>query len=147
MIVEEITIHAPIDMVWGQMIDIDGWPRWTPSVMQATRLDEGPLPVGAQARLVQPKMRPAVWTVTALDEARSLSWVSMQPGVEIVATHDLRPVPEGSAVKLTIDFQGLLAPYLPFFFGKQSAAYMRQEAEGLKAVVERGMGDDRGVAV
>ena len=37
--------------------DVERWSEWTSTVTPAKRLDDGPLGVGSQARIEQPKIR------------------------------------------------------------------------------------------
>ena len=55
--------------VWAVMRDIARWHEWTASVRSIERLDDGPLAVGSRVRIRQPKVLPAIWTVTALEAA------------------------------------------------------------------------------
>ena len=48
------TINAPIEVVWAITLDIENWPRWTPTVTEVMRLDDGPFAVGSVVRIMQP---------------------------------------------------------------------------------------------
>lgn len=41
-IVVTVAIDAPPNEVWAVVCDVEHWPDWTPTVHQATRLDQGP---------------------------------------------------------------------------------------------------------
>jgi uncharacterized membrane protein len=83
-----VEIQAPVDRVWAVMRDIERWPEWTSTVSNIRRLDPGPLRVGSSALIRQPKLPPAKWKITDLDEARrSFTWVTRSPGVRVTARH------------------------------------------------------------
>src|SRR5215218_8712666 len=85
-------IEAPPEHVWAIMRDIERWPEWTPTVTSIQRLDPGPLVVGSRARVRQPKLPPADWRVTSLNEAnRTFTWITRGPGVQVIARHSVEP--------------------------------------------------------
>jgi hypothetical protein len=80
-----IDIEASSERVWAVLLDIERWPEWDPPITSIQRLDTGPFGVGSRTRICQPKLRPAEWRVTELDETmRSFTWVTRSPGVEIM---------------------------------------------------------------
>ena len=62
-----IAIDAPTERVAEVMCDVEHWHEWTPSITSITRLGSGPFIVGSRALVRQPRLPPAVWTVTAID--------------------------------------------------------------------------------
>ncbi|MFT4215950.1 MAG: SRPBCC family protein [Micropruina sp.] len=127
------TSMAP-DEVWSRLVDVESWPSWSASMERIERLDEGPLRVGAKARVTQPAGRPAIWEVTVLDAGREFTWQSRQPGVTVVARHILRPTPTGTHILLTLELLGPLAWLGRLLAGRRIARYVRMEADGLAGV-------------
>ncbi|SRR5260370_22870905 len=82
-----VDIIASPDRVLAVLCDIERWPEWTSTMTSVRRMDDGPFAVGSRARVRQPKLMPAVWQVTELDERRSFTWVTRSPGVQIRAGH------------------------------------------------------------
>ncbi len=132
-----IDIAAPQDQVWAVMSDVARWPDWTASVTQVERLDGGPLRVGSRVRIRQPRLPVAVWTVTALEPARSFTWESAAPGLLSVGRHRVDATGhDTSRVTLSLAWRGLLAPVIRLLFGTLSRHYVALEAQGLKRQCE-----------
>ena len=133
-----IEIQARPAKVWAALLDVERWPEWDPVVTSVKRLDSAPLAIGGRTEIHQPKLKPAVWQVTELNEATGLfTWISNQPGVSAVASHQIEPTPTGSRVTLTLQFTGLLGPLVARLLRKQNNEYIAAEANGLKAYCER----------
>ena len=127
-----VDIQAPPDRVWGVMSDVERWPEWTPTVTSIQRLDCRPLAVGSRARIRQPKLMPAEWRVTELDEGRSFTWVAGRPGVRVTARHEVDANQGGSRAILSLQFSGLLGPLVARLTRSLSERYLALEARGLK---------------
>jgi uncharacterized membrane protein len=132
-----VHISAPLDHVWEVLTNVEDWPRWTTSMDTVQRLDVGPLQVGSSARVEQPKLRPAVWTVTELERLHTFTWVAHQPGVRITGVHTLTREPDGRVrLDLTAAGSGPLARMADMIMGKRVRNYVQLEAAGLKAAAE-----------
>lgn len=128
-----IDIAAPRDKAWTVMTDVERWPEWTASVAGAERLDAGPLNVGSRARIRQPRLAAAVWTVSVVETGRYFEWQSATPGLKTTAGHRLEARgSNGTRVTLSIGWSGLLAPVVRLLYGRLSARYVEMEAQGLK---------------
>ncbi len=69
-----IHIHARPEKVWRLTTDIERLPSATLTITAVRRLYAGPLRVGSAAELRQPKQKPAIWTVTEMEENRRFVW-------------------------------------------------------------------------
>lgn len=104
-----------------------------PTVTSLERLDSGPLTLGSRTRILQPRLRPAVWQVTELDEARGLfTWVARSPGVLVTARHLVEAAGNGSRATLSTAFSGLLGPLMARLLRKLNQQYVTTEAQSLK---------------
>ena len=137
-----VTIAADPDAVWAIVRDVERWPAWTASVTEVRRLDAGPFAVGSRVRIRQPRFPPALWTVTALDEAaRSFTWVSRGPGLQVTGFHRVEPAATGSVATLGIEFAGLLGSLWARATGGITERYVGLEAQGLKRRSEAAAGE------
>ncbi|BBU20262.1 SRPBCC family protein [Mycobacterium xenopi] len=134
--VREETVDALAERVWQLLVDVENWPTWTASMREITRLDDGPLAVGSRARVVQPKGRPTVWTVTELEPMRTFTWVAKQPGLTLEAVHRIDGT--GQQVRTTLEFIGTgpLAWLGSLLAGSRVRAYLDMESAGLKRAAE-----------
>ena len=135
----DVAVQASAEDVWGLLVEVEGWPSWTPTVRKVSRLDPGPLQVGSRVRLTQPRLPEATWTVTELDPGRSFSWAAQSAGVRTRAVHEVRPEPTGGCrLLLQIRQAGPLAWVAARVFGRLTRRYLGMEAEGLRRRAETG---------
>lgn len=130
-------VNASCDQVWSVLADVKRWPEWTESVSKVELLDRSSLMIGSRVRIYQPKLRPAVWTITEWQPARKFTWVAKHPGLLMVADHALAPNSTGCTITLTFTLKGLLSGLAGFLNGSLINQYVELEAAGLKARSER----------
>src|SRR5215467_2460320 len=130
--IKTVEIAAPADQIWNVMADVERWPEWTASVTSVKRLDAGPFGIGSRARVKQPKLLPAVWSVTILDPGRSFTWMSRMLGLRVLGSHAVESVGDRSRVTLSIQFIGLFRAPAIRAFRKLNEEYLNMEAIGLK---------------
>jgi uncharacterized membrane protein len=127
-----VNIDAPPQRVFAVLHDVERWPEWTSTMISVQRLDQGPFAVGSSARVRQPKLRPAVWQVTELEDGRNFTWVTSAPGLRMKAGHHIVPKGSGSRVELSFELSGLLRPILSRVYGGLIEGYIATESQGLK---------------
>jgi len=133
-----IEIDAPPDRVWAVIRDGPRWPEWTPTVTSIKPLDAGPLAVGQRFVIRQPKLPPAKWQLTELDDpARRFTWVTRGPGMVLYARHSVEDLGGRSRAHLALEFAGLLGPLFARLTAKLNGRYLALEANGLKQFCER----------
>ena len=129
-------VDASADLVYAVLTDVERWPEWTPTVTRVERLDGSSLPfaISSRIRIVQPKVPPADWTVTALEAGRGFEMMSRSPGATVVANHWAQPLGDGqrSRVTLSVSFSGWLGKLIARMLRGLNERYLAQEAEGLK---------------
>jgi uncharacterized membrane protein len=134
-----ILIAAPADRIWSVLADIPDWPRWTPTVRRVEALQAGPTGVGSRFRLHQPKLLPALWTVSSWTPGRGFAWESRALGMTTTAEHILESEEGGARLTLRVVFQGALAPLVALLAGGLTRRYLVLEAQGLKTRAEQGL--------
>jgi uncharacterized membrane protein len=133
----DVDIKASPDRVLAVLCDIERWPEWTSTMTSVRRMDDGPLVVGSRAQIRQPKLLPAVWQVTELDERRSFTWVTRSPGVRVKAGHLVEADGVGSRVRLSLEYSGLLGSLVARIYRHLNERYLAIEAKGLREHCEK----------
>ena len=126
-----ISIDAPIDVVWAVFTDVEQWPTWTDSV-RSVELIDGPMGVGARARIRQPRLPAVVWTVTEFDPGHSWTWVASSPGARTSARHVLSAVGDATLAEQSIEPSGPLGRVAARLWRSLTKRYLAMEAGGLK---------------
>ncbi|CAA9295978.1 MAG: hypothetical protein AVDCRST_MAG89-132 [uncultured Gemmatimonadetes bacterium] len=129
-------VDAPPQVVFAVLSEVERWPEWTPTVTRVERLGDAgaPLALGSRLRIVQPKVPPGEWTVTALEPDRGFRLVSRSPGATVEANHRAEPTEGGqrSRVTLSVTFGGFLGRAIGWFMRGLNERYLAEEAAGLK---------------
>ena len=115
------------------MTDIERWHEWTPSVTSMTYMNGGTFSEGSKVKGRQPKLPPAVWTITRIDRGTSFEWTSTAAGLRVVASHSLEATSGGTRATLEIEMQGPLGGFWGWLTTDITQRYMGLEARGLKA--------------
>ena len=132
-----ITINSNQEVIWKVLSDVAHWHEWTPTVIKVEVLDGPELKLNNHYKVFQPKLQPAVWTVTVLTPPSNFTWESRMPGMLMVADHILKPINANQTeVTLTFSFQGALGAILGRLYRKTVESYIATEAQSLKKRVE-----------
>ena len=126
-----VVIDAPIETVWAVFSDVERWPTWAASFTSVELID-GPLRLGAKARIRQPRLPTVVWEVTSWEPGRSWIWTATSPGVRTEASHVLTRSVERSTAEQTITWSGPLARVAALIWRGLTRRYLAIEAVGLK---------------
>ncbi len=132
-----LTINASQEVIWKVLSDAARWNEWTPTVISVEVLDTPELKLGNRYKVIQPKLQPAVWTVSVLTPPSNFTWESKTPGMYMVAEHILKSInPAKTELTLTFAFHGWLGKLISKLYGKITEAYIQTEAQSLKKRVE-----------
>jgi len=125
-------VQASAERVWAVLSDVEGWPSWTASVQQVVL--DGPLAVGAVAKVRQPKLPPTAWTVTEVVPGRSFTWESKVPGSHAIGEHEITATGDGACeVRLSLEQRGPLGRVIGRLYRGLTRRYVQMEADGLAA--------------
>lgn len=128
-----IDIAAPCERVWRVLSDLERWHEWTASITRIEALDPPSFAVGSRFRVIQPKLRPAVWAITELRPGASFTWLSQSMGMKVVAVHAIQPAGEGACqATLSTTFSGPVGLIVARFARALTQEYIGLEAAGLK---------------
>ena len=101
------------------------------------RLQTGDLGIGSTARVTQPKLKAAVYTVTESEPGKSFVWEMKATGVKVRASHIVEDLGDGHArMVLSVEQTGALSGLISMLYGKLTRQYISMEAEGLKKAAE-----------
>jgi len=132
-----VEIRVSPHRVWEVLLDVERWPAWTSSVTRVQRMDIGPLTLGSRTRIWQPKLMPAVWQVTSLDEQRRIfAWTTHTCGIRIVGRHQVEAIGGRSRVTLSLTYHGVIGAVLARAYRDLNWEYLTREANGLRGYCE-----------
>lgn len=131
-----LDIATQPERAWAVLADLERWPEWTASTTRLERLDPGALEAGKRVRVEQPKLRPAVFTITDWQPGHSFAWTMGGALLGAHSEHVLVPVAAGSRLELRLEYTGLLGPIVAMAYRGLTRRYMDMEAEGLRARAE-----------
>ena len=127
-----LAIAAPVHRVWDLTIDIERWLTLTPTNLSVERIDDGDLRVGSSARVRQPRMPLAAWTVTELEPLSRFVWEAQILGSRFVGGHHLTSISDGTRNVLTLDVTGWTAGLLAVTAGSAMRQAIATENDGFR---------------
>ena len=133
---ESVAIDAPLEIVWSVFTDVERWPTWASSFTSVELID-GPMRLGAKARIRQPGLPTVVWQVTQWDPGHSWTWTAKSPGARTDASHVLTRAGSGTVAEQSIVSSGPIGRLAAFVWRSLTRRYLAIEAAGLKQRCEQ----------
>lgn len=131
-----VDVGASREAVWRVLMDVESWPQLTPSMSAVEKLDPGPLRVGTRVRIRQPRLPPAVWTVTEMVENERFVWTAKGPGLRTTAGHDVLTTGGTTTLRLAVEQSGPLGGVAGRLAKNLTDRYIALEAAGIKRRAE-----------
>ena len=120
LIEKSTVVDRPPRQVWDAVVDYESRPNWSPRVTDAKIIDGPPLQEGSRIRLHIGRHRFTARVVTFRPGER-LSLLVKGPGFQATHTYLLSPSGNGTEVRMTGEFRGIL--------GRLAARFMRGSVE------------------
>ena len=130
------TVAAPPEQIWPLFMDLERWPELTESITSLRRLDTGPLHIGSEAVIKQPRLPRARWRVTELNPGHSFIWQTKVGAVTSVGGHVITPQGQGSEIILTLSLHGPFARTTDALIGRLTERNLALELDGFRRAAE-----------
>ena len=130
-------INAHPGNIFKVLMDVGQWKQWTASITEMSILDNGRPGTGARIKVLQPKLPPAIWTVTECLPDSSLTWEKRSFGLVMLSEHFVLTGNNEASVTIRITYQGPLAGLFYMLTHSLTDRYMTMEIDGLKRECEK----------
>lgn len=130
-VTETFVTSVQPNIIWDILADVEHWHEWTPTVIEIKPIGNGRFGVGARYRVVQPKLRPAIYEVTECVPCRRFTWASRFPGGVMIADHLITQNDGSAEVELSFCSSGPVGNIVGKVFFGLIRNYVRTEAQSL----------------
>jgi hypothetical protein len=136
-ITKDLIIHSTPEQIFKTLSDVEHWNLWTKSINSISFVDSDHFAEGGKAKVIQPKLFPAIWTITEVIENKSFTWETTSIGLKMIAKHNLTVTDQGTLVELEMIYTGFLAKLFYTLTSKLTTEYLNMELNGLKEQCEK----------
>lgn len=130
-------INALPGDIFKVLMDFRRWNQWTASIIEMSVLNNDRPGIGARIKTLQPKLPPAIWTITESLPDRSLTWEKRSFGLVMLSEHLISTSNNMTSVIIRITYQGPLAGLFYMLTHSLTDRYMTMEINGLKRECEK----------
>jgi hypothetical protein len=130
-------INALPGDIFKVLMDFGQWNQWTASITGMSILNNDRPGTGARIKVLQPKLPPAIWTITESLPDRSLTWEKRSFGLFMLSEHLLVTGNNGTSVIIRMTYKGPLAGLFYMLTRSLTDRYMTMEIDGLKRECEK----------
>jgi hypothetical protein len=124
--------------VFKVLMDFGQWNQWTASITEMSILNNERPETGARIKILQPKLPPAIWTITESLPDKSLTLGKRSFGLVMLSEHLVVTGNNGTSVIIRMTYQGPLAGLFYMLTRSLTDRYMTMEIDGLKRECEKG---------
>ena len=129
-------VAASPEQIWPLFMNLERWPELTESITSLRRLDTGPLQIGSETEIKQPRLPRARWRVTELDPGHSFTWETKVGAVTSVGAHIVTPQGQGSEIILTLSLHGPFARTTGALLSRFTQRNLTLELDGFRRAAE-----------
>jgi Polyketide cyclase / dehydrase and lipid transport len=133
------SIRCKPDQIFRILTDVSHWNTWTKSIIDIVIVKGARLEIGSKIKVRQPKLSPAIWTVTEISKNKCIVWEKKSFGLNMTANHLIEESPDISTVKLQVIYSGFLAPVIHKMTSRLTETYLTMEITGLKEKCENAL--------
>ncbi len=130
-------IHAKSAIIFKVLADVENWNKWTGSVKKSRLVKGDTFAVRSKIKIIPPKLLPATWEITEIQNDKSFTWVSNSIGLKVTAKHIIENKGVSSKVLLLTTYKGVLSKIAYSLTSDLTHKYMTMEIDGLKLVCEK----------
>ena len=130
-------INALPDDIFKVLMDFGQWKQWTASITEMSILNNDRPGTGARIKILQPKLPPAIWTITESLLDSSLTWEKRSFGIVMLSEHLVLTGKNGTSVTIRMTYQGPFAGLFYMLTHTLTDRYMTMEIDGLKRECEK----------
>jgi hypothetical protein len=127
-------IHARSPEIFQVLMDLEHWNQWTPSITEMSLMNTPPPVPGTKIKVLQPKLPPAIWTITEINPDTSLTWEKKSFGLRMLSEHQIIESTSKTVVSIRMTYQGPLAGLFYKLTHSLVDRYMTMEINGLKRI-------------
>lgn len=98
----EIDISSTLETAWHVTIDVQTWPKWSPTITRAQQIGSDALMTGNHFRLKQPLQVEKTWEVTAFEPPCFAAWKTESRSGVMLAEHAFSEKAYGVVSRLTL---------------------------------------------
>ena len=134
----ERLVHADVDDLWGYLGRVEDWADLLLTVDHVALASGDPIPaVGSCYALRQPGLPRLVYKIAEWVPGQRFTWVAALPGVRTIGRHEISRTPDGSLLRLTLEWHGLLRPLVALLYTSRTRRYVELEADTFVQLAER----------
>ena len=131
-------INARPQDIFNVLLDFGRWNRWTESITDMLVLNTDRPGPGVQIKVLQPKLPPAVWTITEIEPDKTLTWEKKSFGLRMLSEHFISDGAGVTSVTIRMTYEGALGGLFYRLTHSLTDNYMDMEIAGLKRECEKG---------
>ncbi|AYY14859.1 polyketide cyclase [Actinobacteria bacterium YIM 96077] len=134
----EASCAASPSRVWQVMSNITAWPEMLPTCDAVEPVDNNQAGPGVNAAYVvrQPRLPKARWVITDWRPGEAFTWVSVVPGIRTTGIHEVTENPDGSTLRVGIDWSGPLAWLPKLLYSRLTKRYLQTEVTTFARLAE-----------